>query len=61
MAAVAAPRMGNPGGIRLTMPLRSGGTVLFGLPLFHVGGALTQGLANLAGGGSLVRCSRSPR
>ena len=40
--------------LRLTMPLRSGGTVLFGLPLFHVGGALTQGLANLAGGGSLV-------
>ena len=28
--------------------------VLFGLPLFHVGGALTQGLATLAGGGSLV-------
>ena len=29
-------------------------TVLFGLPLFHVGGALTQGLANLAAGGCLV-------
>jgi len=40
--------------LRLTMPLRGGGTVLFGLPLFHVGGALTQALANLAGGGSLV-------
>ena len=39
----------------LTMPMRGGGgAVLFGLPLFHVGGALTQGLANLASGGSLV-------
>jgi fatty-acyl-CoA synthase len=28
--------------------------LLFGLPLFHVGGALTQALAVLAGGGSLV-------
>jgi fatty-acyl-CoA synthase len=28
--------------------------LLFGLPLFHVGGALTQGLATLAGGGALV-------
>ena len=40
--------------LRLTMPLRTGSAALFGLPLFHVGGALTQGLANLAGGGSLV-------
>ncbi|NDG39126.1 MAG: acyl-CoA synthetase [Betaproteobacteria bacterium] len=38
----------------LTMPLRSNGAVLFGLPLFHVGGSLTQGLACLASGGSLV-------
>jgi fatty-acyl-CoA synthase len=38
----------------LTMPLRAGGNLLFGLPLFHVGGALTQALANLATGGSLV-------
>ena len=38
----------------LTMPLRSNGAVLFGLPLFHVGGSLTQGLAGLANGGSLV-------
>ncbi len=29
-------------------------TVLFGLPLFHVGGALTQGLTWLAAGGSLT-------
>ncbi|MEO5670950.1 MAG: acyl-CoA synthetase [Ramlibacter sp.] len=28
--------------------------LLFGLPLFHVGGALTQALAGLSGGGSLV-------
>lgn len=28
--------------------------ILFGLPLFHVGGALTQGLASLANGGHLV-------
>lgn len=28
--------------------------LLFGLPLFHVGGALTQALSVLAGGGSLV-------
>jgi fatty-acyl-CoA synthase len=40
--------------LRLTLPLRRGAALLFGLPLFHVGGALTQGLANLAGGGSLV-------
>jgi fatty-acyl-CoA synthase len=29
-------------------------TILFGLPLFHVGGALTQGLGNLAMGTTLV-------
>ena len=29
-------------------------TILFGLPLFHVGGALTQGLANLGRGAALV-------
>ena len=36
--------------------LRSGPgrNLLFGLPLFHVGGALTQGLAALAAGGTLV-------
>ena len=31
-----------------------GSTVLFGLPLFHVGGALTQALSWLANGGGLV-------
>jgi len=40
--------------LRLTMPIEPGRAVLFGLPLFHVGGALTQGLAMLANGGSLV-------
>ncbi len=45
--------------LRLTLPMRPGGAILFGLPLFHVGGALTQGLAALAGGGSLVVLSRS--
>ncbi len=40
--------------LRLTMPIEPGRPVLFGLPLFHVGGALTQGLAVLANGGNLV-------
>ena len=31
-----------------------GRPMLFGLPLYHVGGALTQGLSGLASGGSLV-------
>ena len=31
-----------------------GRAMLFGLPLYHVGGALTQALTTLAGGGSLV-------
>ena len=31
-----------------------GQPMLFGLPLYHVGGALTQGLSGLASGGSLV-------
>jgi fatty-acyl-CoA synthase len=39
-------------------------TILFGLPLYHVGGALTQGLATFAGGGAAVVLSpagwRSP-
>ena len=39
--------------LRLTLPLDDN-AILFGLPLFHVGGALTQGLAGLAGGGALV-------
>jgi fatty-acyl-CoA synthase len=33
--------------------------MLFGLPLYHVGGALTQGLSTLAAGGSMVVLSAS--
>lgn len=40
--------------IGLMLRVRPGSTLLFGLPLFHVGGALTQGLAPLACGGTLV-------
>jgi fatty-acyl-CoA synthase len=40
--------------MNLMMPGGTGDTLLFGLPLFHVGGALTQGLAPLARGASLV-------
>ena len=36
-----------------------GANLLFGLPLFHVGGALTQGLATLTAGGTLVVLSPS--
>ena len=38
----------------LVLRLRPGRPLLFGLPLFHVGGALTQGLAPLSAGGTLV-------
>ena len=50
----------------VTLMLREqpGDALLFGLPLFHVGGALTQGLATLSSGGHLVVLSpagwRSP-
>ena len=40
--------------IGLMLPFGSGHNLLFGLPLFHVGGALTQGLATLASGNTLV-------
>ncbi len=40
--------------INTLLPNRAGASLLFGLPLFHVGGALTQGLAPLSGGGNLV-------
>lgn len=40
--------------IGLMLRSRPGGNILFGLPLFHVGGALTQGLAFLSAGGCLV-------
>jgi fatty-acyl-CoA synthase len=40
--------------VRLMLPVGQCRTVLFGLPLFHVGGALTQGLATLCSGGHLA-------
>ena len=40
-------------GLRLTLPI-GGQNLLCGLPLFHVGGSLTQGLATLASGGCIV-------
>ena len=40
--------------LSLMLPVGGGRTLLFGLPLFHVGGALTQGLATLCAGGTLV-------
>ncbi len=40
--------------VGLMLPFGPGRNLLFGLPLFHVGGALTQGLAPLAGGNTLV-------
>jgi fatty-acyl-CoA synthase len=45
--------------IGLMLRTRPGSTLLFGLPLFHVGGALTQGLGVLANGGHLVVLSAS--
>ena len=45
--------------VTLLLQMRPGVPVLFGLPLFHVGGALTQGLGPLAAGGSLVVLSPS--
>jgi fatty-acyl-CoA synthase len=38
----------------LLLPSRPGSNLLFGMPLFHVGGSLTQALSNLAGGNCLV-------
>lgn len=40
--------------VGLMLRMRPGRTLLFGLPLFHVGGALTQGLALFAAGGAAV-------
>jgi len=40
--------------IGLMLGCGPGQPLLFGLPLFHVGGALTQGLSAFAGGGSVV-------
>ena len=41
-------------GLRITGIAVPGRAILFGLPLFHVGGALTQGLSALSNGGHLV-------
>ena len=41
-------------GMALMFRTRPATTLLMGLPLFHVGGALTQGLQHLSAGGSLV-------
>ena len=46
-------------GVNLMMHASPGAQLLFGLPLFHVGGALTQGLAPLTAGGTLVILSPS--
>jgi fatty-acyl-CoA synthase len=45
--------------INLMLASAPGSNLLFGLPLYHVGGALTQGLSSLAGGGSVVILSPS--
>ena len=42
----------------LMLPIGPGRELLFGLPLFHVGGTLTQCLAPLFAGGTLVVLSR---
>jgi fatty-acyl-CoA synthase len=41
-------------GLRMLGIAEPGMPILFGLPLFHVGGSLTQGLSPLANGGTLV-------
>jgi fatty-acyl-CoA synthase len=43
----------------LLLKSRPGGNLLFGMPLFHVGGSLTQALSNLSGGNCLVVLSPS--
>ena len=45
--------------VTLMLHVRAGTPLLFGLPLFHVGGALTQGLAQLSAGGTIVVLSPS--
>ncbi|HYF60181.1 MAG TPA: acyl-CoA synthetase [Burkholderiaceae bacterium] len=45
--------------IGLMLRQKPGESILFGLPLFHVGGALTQGLSTLASGGNMVVLSPS--
>ena len=43
----------------LVLRSKPGRKILFGLPLYHVGGALTQGLTTFAGGGAVVVLSAS--
>ena len=43
----------------LLLKSKSGANLLFGMPLFHVGGSLTQALSNLSGGNCLVVLSPS--
>jgi fatty-acyl-CoA synthase len=43
----------------LLLKSKPGGNLLFGMPLFHVGGSLTQALSNLSGGNCLVVLSPS--
>ncbi|MBR0826786.1 acyl-CoA synthetase [Bradyrhizobium manausense] len=45
--------------LNLLLQTKPGGNLLFGMPLFHVGGSLTQVLTTLSGGGSLVVLSPS--
>jgi fatty-acyl-CoA synthase len=40
--------------INLLLKSKPGANLLFGMPLFHVGGSLTQALTTLSGGGCLV-------
>jgi fatty-acyl-CoA synthase len=46
-------------GLNLLLKWKPGGSLLFGMPLFHVGGSLTQVLTTLSGGGALVVLSPS--
>jgi fatty-acyl-CoA synthase len=46
-------------GLNLLLKVKPGANLLFGMPLFHVGGSLTQALLTLSGGGSLVVLSAS--
>jgi fatty-acyl-CoA synthase len=46
-------------GLNLLLKSKPGSNLLFGMPLFHVGGSLTQVLTTLSGGGCLVVLSPS--
>ena len=45
--------------LNLLLKSKPGANLLFGMPLFHVGGSLTQVLLTLSSGGSLVVLSPS--